>query len=58
MASTAVIKEVRFTGIRTDCQSCHADVHRGQFVLNNTTDCSRCHTPAKLEGAEIQSYDR
>ena len=53
MASTTKIKEVRFTGVRTDCQACHADVHRGQFVANNTTDCSNCHTPANWKASKF-----
>ena len=28
------------------CNGCHSDPHAGQFALNGSTDCSRCHTPA------------
>ena len=31
----------------TDCASCHADVHVGQFAQNGKTDCARCHTTTK-----------
>jgi hypothetical protein len=53
MASTSDIKAVRFTGVRTDCQSCHADIHRGQFTSDNTTDCSRCHSPANWKASKF-----
>ncbi len=43
IAQAKDIKAVRFTGIRTDCQSCHPDTHRGQFAKDNATDCSGCH---------------
>jgi hypothetical protein len=53
MASTSDLKAVRFTGIRTDCQSCHADIHRGQFTSDKTTDCSRCHSPANWKATKF-----
>jgi hypothetical protein len=27
----------------TDCQTCHADPHAGQFVVDGRTDCQSCH---------------
>lgn len=36
---------VRYRGTAGDCYSCHTDAHGGQFAVNGTTDCSRCHTP-------------
>ena len=61
---------VLFTGLSTDCASCHESVHGGQFQRNGRTDCARCHgfeqwpidkfdhdkTAFKLEGrhAEIE----
>lgn len=46
IASTGEIDAVRFTGIRADCQSCHTDIHQGQFALENQAACARCHTPS------------
>ncbi len=34
-----------FSGLSTECMSCHPDEHRGQFMKENKTDCSKCHTP-------------
>lgn len=35
---------VKFTGIRSDCQSCHADTHKAQFAADGVTPCAGCHT--------------
>lgn len=35
---------VHFQKQSTDCQSCHNDVHEGQFAVHNATKCGRCHT--------------
>ncbi len=35
---------VQYVGTPTDCASCHADVHRGQFTKNGRTSCAQCHT--------------
>ncbi len=32
------------TGMGKDCNSCHEDVHSGQFLVKGKTDCTRCHT--------------
>ena len=32
-----------FTGISSECSTCHQDSHRGQFAEGNVTDCRRCH---------------
>ena len=45
--------DLRFVNVRTDCQSCHADVHRNQFAAGNATDCSRCHTPADWKASKF-----
>lgn len=46
IASATEVTAVKFTGIRTDCQSCHTDIHRGQFASQESfTDCARCHLP-------------
>lgn len=37
-------KQYRFASTVSDCQSCHKDVHAGQFIVGDTTNCMRCHT--------------
>lgn len=44
----------RFAGIGSQCADCHADVHRGQFVQNNTVQCERCH---QTEHWEIRGFN-
>ncbi len=45
-------KTYAFVNLASDCQSCHNDVHLGQFREDrlvdgkNHTNCDRCHTPA------------
>jgi hypothetical protein len=34
----------QFKGLATSCENCHVDVHFKQFVQENRTDCTRCHT--------------
>jgi len=37
---------VKYVNTPLECESCHKDIHLGQFASNNSyTDCSRCHTP-------------
>jgi len=31
--------------VSAQCQSCHRDVHEGQFETENATKCERCHQP-------------
>ncbi len=33
----------QYKGTDTRCESCHEDRHVGQFALNGSTDCARCH---------------
>ncbi|MGQ7869502.1 hypothetical protein [Sunxiuqinia sp. sy24] len=33
-----------FSGLSERCESCHSDVHRGQFQKNGVTSCERCHS--------------
>ncbi len=35
---------VLYVGLKTACSSCHSDEHQGQFQIEGTTDCARCHT--------------
>ncbi len=39
---------VRFKGVGTECASCHADPHAGQFAPapGRASDCARCHSAA------------
>lgn len=42
------ITRLAFTALRGDCETCHRDVHRGQFAVSDTIPmvrCERCHTP-------------
>jgi ribosomal protein S27E len=33
-----------FKSTKKECESCHNDVHFGQFKVDEVSDCSRCHT--------------
>ena len=33
----------KFKDLSTECETCHNDIHRGQFIDNNITKCERCH---------------
>lgn len=45
---------IDFKAASLECQACHTDIHRGQFITGRrigaevvaANDCSRCHTPA------------
>lgn len=40
-------KDRRFgRALGTDCASCHADTHVGQFAVEGRTNCARCHSTA------------
>ncbi len=49
---------IRMSPLARQCELCHADPHRGQFVLDSaeavTNDCQRCHTP---EAWNILTFD-
>ncbi|MGO9481189.1 MAG: cytochrome C [Candidatus Kryptoniota bacterium] len=34
---------IKYVGLDTACSSCHSDEHQGQFQLEGSTDCARCH---------------
>jgi len=34
----------KFSGLSMNCSDCHLDTHSGQFEVNGSTDCGRCHT--------------
>jgi hypothetical protein len=40
---------VQFTSLEKTCESCHNDVHFGQFALDELTRCDRCHSPENWE---------
>lgn len=40
----AATKVVKFTAVSMECQSCHRDVHRGQFS-GGAVRCGDCHQP-------------
>ncbi len=44
-ASTPGKEIMLFTGLKSECQSCHTDEHEGQFAENNITNCASCHVP-------------
>ena len=47
------MRRIPFSGLDTDCQSCHDDPHRSQFAVNNLTDCMRCHGFAAWKPSEF-----
>ncbi len=49
----------KFASLNSDCQTCHKDVHFGQFDKNGKTDCSQCHNsenwnPVKFDHEKTQ----
>ena len=40
---TITTRKVGFTGLKTECTSCHENVHDTQFEADGVTDCKRCH---------------
>ncbi len=36
--------QVPFKGLKPLCQSCHADIHNGQFEKDGAVACERCHS--------------
>lgn len=54
--------------VKSECTTCHKDIHAGQFTNNDTADCARCHhfdnwkpdrfdhnkSRFKLEGAHLK----
>lgn len=68
VSASAKPKEVPFTGLQSQCNACHENIHERQFEVEGVTDCERCHSPEawspslfdhntarfKLEGAHQQ----
>ena len=47
-------KVFRFVSLKSDCKTCHKDIHFGQFEVNGISDCGRCHnfdnwSPSKFD---------
>ncbi len=38
--------DVEYTGLSAECESCHQDIHGGQFATGGETSCVPCHSPA------------
>lgn len=49
---------VQYTGIRKECNSCHADRHAGQFAMNGTTACEPCHSERGWRPAQFDHNTR
>ncbi len=43
-----------FRDLPKNCSNCHNDIHFGQFELNDSTHCSRCHSTS---GWNIDHFD-
>lgn len=37
-------KVFRFLSLNSKCETCHKDIHYGQFNKDGTSECGRCHT--------------
>ncbi len=37
-------KVFRFSSTKSNCESCHKDIHFGQFIDQGNSDCVRCHS--------------
>jgi hypothetical protein len=42
-----------FKTIGHDCESCHKDIHSGQFKIDGKSDCSRCHIPESWKSSKF-----
>ncbi|MBI5473753.1 MAG: hypothetical protein HY961_15550 [Ignavibacteriae bacterium] len=45
---------VQYKGLKPTCESCHSDVHDGQFAIRAETRCEKCHQP---EGWKMLAFD-
>ncbi len=52
-------KKIGFKNLKQDCQSCHEDVHNGQFAvvvgtqLGGVTNCANCHSETNWEPSKF-----
>jgi hypothetical protein len=37
-------RKIVFASVDKNCESCHKDIHAGQFSAEGINDCTRCHT--------------
>ena len=37
----------QFRGMSSQCKQCHKDIHNGQFAVNDSTECIRCHSTSQ-----------
>lgn len=35
--------EYKFASLKPECETCHKDIHFGQFRIDQKSDCTRCH---------------
>lgn len=47
-------EQQRFSGLSTECITCHKDTHFKQFERNGVTDCKRCH---QFDNWKINNFD-
>jgi hypothetical protein len=49
---------VRYASLPTDCASCHADVHAGQFALarGGSVECTRCHSVTDFKRTSFEHH--
>jgi hypothetical protein len=36
--------KIVFSSLTENCESCHTDIHLGQFKVDDKSDCEKCHT--------------
>jgi hypothetical protein len=47
-------KSITFSSLKNECESCHDDIHYGQFEAEGISDCSRCH---EFENWKPEKFD-
>ncbi|MDP1725589.1 MAG: cytochrome c3 family protein [Bacteroidota bacterium] len=48
----------KFNSLTNDCSICHQNVHGNQFVINNKTDCKRCHGKSTAWEANLFDHNK
>ena len=48
------VTKIIFSSVKKECESCHKDIHFGQFQVEGTSDCSRCH---EFENWKPEKFD-
>lgn len=48
----------RFSGLSMNCNTCHEDIHFGQFENNGITDCSGCHNTSAFKPAALFNHEK